>query len=91
MPILSKDAFAQIEVISATDPVKQRKVAAILNAIDRESDLHCRGRAILEELFKALLHKLMTGKIRVGELELGTFGKRVGPSTRGTDIESHTP
>ena len=25
---------------------------------------------MLEELFKALLHKLMTGEIRVGDLEL---------------------
>ena len=25
---------------------------------------------MLEELFKALLHKLMTGEVRVGELDL---------------------
>ena len=27
------------------------------------------NRAVLEELFKALLHKLMTGEIRVRELD----------------------
>ena len=38
--------------------------------MDRKIDLHRRKRAVLEELFKSLLHKLMTGEIRVGELGL---------------------
>ena len=33
-------------------------------------DLHSRKRTMLEELFKAPLHKLTTGEIRAGELEL---------------------
>ena len=48
---------------------EQCEVAAILNAIDRKIDLHRRKRAVLEELFRALLHKLMTGEIRVGDLD----------------------
>ena len=47
---------------------EQREIVAVLHAIDRKIDLHHRKRAVLEELFKALLHKLMTGEIRVGEL-----------------------
>ena len=50
---------------------EQREIVAILDAIDRKIDLHRRKRAVLEELFKALLHKLMTGEVRVGELGLG--------------------
>ena len=42
----------------------------MLEAIDRKIDLHRRKRAVLEELFKALLHKLMPSEIRVEELEL---------------------
>ena len=49
---------------------EQRKITSILNAIDHKIDLHHRKRAVLEELFKALLHKLITGEIRVGELNL---------------------
>ena len=48
----------------------QSEVVDILDAIDHKIDLHRRKRAVLEELFKALLHKLMTGEIRVGELGL---------------------
>ncbi len=47
---------------------EQREIVTILDTIDRKIDLHQSKRAVLEELFKALLHKLMTGVIRVGEL-----------------------
>ncbi len=49
---------------------EQREIVAVLDAIDRKIDLHRRRRAAFEELFKALLHKLMTGEVRVGELDL---------------------
>ncbi len=50
---------------------EQRGIVDVFDAIDRKIDLHRRKRAVLEELFKALLHKLMTGEIRVGELDWG--------------------
>ena len=49
---------------------EQQNIVAVLNAIDRKIDLHRRKRAVLGELFKALLHKLMTGEVGVGELGL---------------------
>ena len=54
---------------------EQHEIVGILDAIDRKIDLHRRKRAVLEELFRALLHKLMTGEIRVGDLDLtAVFG-----------------
>ena len=47
---------------------EQREIVAVLDAIDRKIDLHRRKRVVLEELFKALLHKLMMGEIRVEAL-----------------------
>ena len=49
---------------------EQRNIVTVLDAIDRKIDLHGRKRAVLKELFKALLHKLMTGEVRVGTLSL---------------------
>ena len=49
---------------------EQCEIVAILEAIDRKIDLHRRKRAVLDDLFKALLHKLMTGEIRVDDLDL---------------------
>lgn len=52
---------------------EQREIVSILDAIDRKIDLHRRKRAVLDDLFKALLHKMMVGEIRVRELDLSTF------------------
>lgn len=76
VPILSKGAFAQIEIVTTTDIGEQRDIATILDIIDRKIDLHRRKRIVLEQLFKALLHKLMTGETGVGELELAAFEDR---------------
>ena len=54
---------------------EQGEIVAILDAIDRKVDLHWRKRAVLDELFKALLHKLMTGEIRVSDLDLSALNR----------------
>ena len=51
----------------------QQEIVEILDAIDRKIDLHKRKKTILEELFKSLLHKLMTGEIRVTDLDLSAL------------------
>lgn len=67
--------------LSATIPVwypdddEQCQIIAILDAIDRKVDLHRRKRAALDDLFKALLHKLMTGEIRVVDLNLSALAE----------------
>jgi type I restriction enzyme, S subunit len=52
---------------------EQREVAAALDAIDRKIELHRRKRAVLDDLFQALLHKLMTREIRVADLDLSVL------------------
>lgn len=56
-------------------PTKQEQdeIADVIDAIDRKIDLHRRKRVVLEELFKSLLHKLMTGEIRVADLDLSAL------------------
>jgi type I restriction enzyme S subunit len=52
---------------------EQAEIVNILDAIDRKIDLHRKKRAVLEELFKALLQKLMIGEIRVADLDLSAL------------------
>jgi type I restriction enzyme S subunit len=52
---------------------EQRDITTVLDAIDRKIDLHKRKKAALEELFKSLLDKLMTGAIRVADLDLSAL------------------
>ena len=70
VPILSKGVFEQIEVVTTTDIDEQREIVAVLDAIDRKFDLHRRKYTVLEELFRVLLHRLMTREIRVGNLDI---------------------
>lgn len=52
---------------------EQRDIVQILDAIDQKIDLHKRKKAVLEELFRTLLHKLMTGEVQVSDLDLSAL------------------
>lgn len=52
---------------------EQDEIVTILDALDRKIALHRKKRTVLEELFQSLLHKLMTGEIRVGDLDLSAL------------------
>lgn len=67
---LNLEIVRNLHIALPPDRNMQIEIAAILDAIDCKIDLHQRKRAALEELFQALLHNLMIGKIRVGELEI---------------------
>ena len=57
----------------------QQRIVAVLDAIDCQVDVHRRKRGVLQELFKALLNKLMTGELRVPDLvaaDLASDGAR---------------
>ena len=69
-PQLNKKNLLPLSVPVPSSLGEQQEIVAILDAIDRKIDLHRRKRTALEDLFKALLHKLMTGEVRVGDLGL---------------------
>lgn len=52
---------------------EQHEIVILLDAIDQKINLHRRKRAVLNDLFKTLLHKLMTGEIRVSDLDLSAL------------------
>ena len=72
-PQLNKKNLDPLLVPVPTDMDEQREIVTILDAIDRKIDLHRRKRAVLDDLFKALLHKLMTGEIAVDQLDLSAL------------------
>ena len=74
-PKLALTRFERIELPLPLTLDEQHEIVAILDAIDRKIDLHRRKRAVLDELFKALLHKLMTGEISVSDLHLSAVDR----------------
>ena len=72
IPNLSRARLGELSM-PVPDLDEQREIVAILDAIDRKIDLHRKKRTVLDDLFKALLHKLMTGEIRVRDLDLSAL------------------
>ena len=64
------DRMVKEQLVPLPSLEEQREIVTILDTIDRKINLHRRKRAVLKELFKALLHKLMTGEILVEEMNL---------------------
>jgi len=71
-PALNRNAL-HAETISWPLADEQLAIVEILDAIDRKIGLHRHKRGVLDELFQALLHKLMTGEIRVEQLDLSAL------------------
>lgn len=70
---LNLDIVRELPIACPPTLEEQNEIVAILDAIDRKIDLHKRKRAVLDELFKTLLHKLMTGEVRVADLDLSAL------------------
>ena len=72
---LNLDIVRELPIARPPTRDEQREIIAVLDAIDQKINLHKRKRAMLEELFNSLLHKLMTGEIRVADLDLSVLGE----------------
>ena len=53
-----------------SDSTEADEIVEVLDAIHRKIELHSRRREVLNDLFKVLLGELLTGEIRVRDLEL---------------------
>ena len=49
---------------------EQREIANILSTIDRKIEIEQRRKELLKQLFKTMLHKFMSGEIRLKEVEI---------------------
>jgi type I restriction enzyme S subunit len=70
VPILSKGKFEEIQIMVSSDKQEQQEIAHILKTLDEKIELHETKKSALQELFKTMLNKLMTGEIRVRDLEI---------------------
>lgn len=69
---LNLDDVQSFAVASPGDPQEAEDIAASLATLDRKLAHHRRKRAALDALFQTSLHQLMTGEVRVAELEIDT-------------------
>jgi len=69
VPILSKGKFGQIEMPVSKNLNSQTKIAQILSSIDGKIEFSANSKNILMDLFQSTLNQLMTGQIRVNDIE----------------------
>lgn len=70
---LNLNDVENFQIACPADPDEATEIAEILGSLDAKIDLHRKKRRVLEELFKALLQKLMTGEIDVNDLDLSAL------------------
>jgi len=49
---------------------EQKQIAHILSTVDRRIEVEQKRKQVLKELFKTMLHKLMSREIRLKEVEV---------------------
>ena len=74
------DRMVKEQVVPVPSLNEQRKMVAIFDAIHRKIELHRRKRAVLDDLFRAVLHKLMKGEIRAEDLDLSSLREATSSS-----------
>lgn len=60
LPILSKGSFEGITIVVPPMKIEEVKIAQSLMALDAKTEVHMRRRDLLGDLFRILLHQLMT-------------------------------
>ena len=69
-PTLNLSEVKQVKIPLPPLPTQQ-KIASILSVIDEKIQAEENKKKALEDLFKSMLHNLMTGRIRVKDLNFG--------------------
>ena len=77
VPILSKGRFTSIAVAIPSAIEDQQAIAKPLVALEAKVEVAEKKVAALQDLFRTLLHELMTAKTRVHELDFPTEGNAV--------------
>jgi len=71
VPTLNRNLVHEA-MIAVPERHEQAEIAKILQTVDRKIDIHQSKKRSLQDLFKRMLHDLMTAQIRVNDLEIDT-------------------
>ena len=77
MPNLNNVVLGRIPLV-LPDINEQQEIADILQTVDRKIEVHEARKRALQNLFKTMLHKLMTAQIRVNDLDIDTSDVEAG-------------
>ena len=70
VPILNKGSFEAINIMTPSTKDEELEIAQYLTAVDTKIEEYMCRKTLLTDLFRTLLHQLMTAQIRVHDLDL---------------------
>lgn len=70
---LNLDIVRDLNIAYPADPIEQHEIVEILDALDQKITLHKEKKSVLDELFRSLLNKLITGELSVDDLDLSVL------------------
>ncbi len=76
VPTLNRNTFSAIE-LALPSSEEQQEIAYVLDSVGNKTEIAERKRDQLQDLFRTLLHELMTAKTRVHELEFPMGGNAI--------------
>lgn len=85
---LNLDIVRDLQIAYPTDPDEQQEIIEILDAIDQKIALHQQKESVLDELFRSLLNKLMTGEVSVEGLDLSALTAEEPQPKTGAEVQS---
>lgn len=88
---LNLDIVRDMPIAYPTRLEAQQQITETLDAIDAKIALHQKKQAVLEELFRTLLHKLMTGELSVNDLDLTAIQNFATSNVATATTEGSTP
>jgi len=71
-PNISQTILRNIRIV-IPPLTEQQEIACVLTYTDKKIEIEERRKATLQQLFKTMLNKLMTGEIRVKDIDLGVI------------------
>ena len=70
---LNLNDVESFKIACPPDDDEASEVVTILDALDQKIELHKKKKSVLDELFRSLLNKLMTGELSVNDLDLSAL------------------
>jgi len=81
VPTLDRNSFKHM-LITVPPKDEQIEIGNNLNVVDKKIKIATRRKEKLEELFRTLLHQLMTGQTRVKDIDLPGFDEGIEHDTK---------
>lgn len=69
VPTLNRN-LVHTALVSVPQIEEQKEIANVLKTVDQKIEVHTAKKSALQDLFKTMLNKLMTGEIRVKDLDI---------------------